>query len=562
MIALLAANPVLLLFAVVAIGYPLGRLNYRGVSLGVAAILFAGLGVGALDPRLKLPEFVAIFGLVMFVYSVGLTSGPGFFASLRRDGVRNALLVLGALLAAAVVVVAGGRLFGFGHEPAAGLFAGAVTNTPSLAAVLELLRGDARAAGAAGAAVVDATRLAAPVVAHSVAYPFGVIGPVIAVLLVPFVWRAASASDVQASQEWPVQAPATARQPAGSGGLVVETIRVLRADAAGVSLRELRRALGVQVAPARVRHRDGTESLATRDVTLAPGDLISVVGTADDVERLAAHLGERAPDPINTDRRRFDARRIFVSDARVAGRRLDDLDLEGQYEAIVTAVRRGDADWVPRPSTVLQLGDRLRVLAPRARLAEVSRFLGDSYRAVSEMDVLTYSFGVTLGVAVGLVPIPLPGGLSVKLGMAGGPLLVAMVLGARGRTGPLVWGLPYGVNLTLRQLGLLLFFAGIGTQSGYATWVALRDPATLALLGVGAATTLAAAGFALVVGRYVFRVPAGVLEGMIAGICTQPGALSLALDRRRDEAPNVGYAAAFPFATVLKVVIAQVIARL
>lgn len=549
LVTLLADNPLLLLFAVVALGYPLGRITVRGAGLGVTAILFAGLAVGALDPRLQLPEVVHLLGLVLFVYSVGLSTGPGFFASFRRYGARNAALAGLAVGAAMLTALVAARLAGLSPAQAAGLFAGALSNAPALAATLDQLRGSTAA---------GAPALVPPVVAFSVTQPLGVLLPILAVALVPRLARterAARRAETRASHEWPAVPAASA----GSGGLVVGTVRVTRRDAIGVPFGTLHREARAQVQPGRVRHADGQVTLATDATELDRGDLITVVGEREDVARVVDRLGEASADHIHLDRRELDARRIFVSNPRVAGQPLRALDLPQQFGAIVTAIRRGDTDWVPDGDTILQLGDRVRVLTRRENLDAVSRFLGDSYKAVSELDVLTFSFGIVLGIGAGLVPVPLPGGLTLRLGLAGGPLVVAMALGAAGRTGPLVWGIPYGVNQTLRQIGLLLFFAGIGTRSGYATARALGDPETLAAFAAGAAATVACAAAVLLAGRYLFRVPAGLLAGMVAGVHTQPGALTVALDQQGDDTPNVGYAAAFPFATIFKIIGAQLL---
>lgn len=544
MIDLLAENPLLLLFAVIALGYPLGRVAVRGVGLGVSAILFAGLGVGALDERLRLPEIVPLLGLVVFVYSVGLGSGPGFFASLRRDGLRNAsLAVVGVLLAAGGALLARSTL-GLSPEQAAGLFAGSVTNTPTLAAVLDFLR-----SSPGGEA-----RTAAPVVAYSVAYPLGVLLPILVIALVPRLWRRAPADVLRKSREW--QAPGGGRL---DSELAVGTAVVTRDDASGRAIGVLRRESDASVQPGRVRRLDGTVELATDELVLRDGDLVTMVGAPAAIERFIARLGERSREQIHLDRRELDVRRVFVSNAKVAGRALRELDLPQQFGAVITALRRGDTDWVPNGRTVLQLGDRVRVLSKRESLPRVASFLGDSYRAVSEFDVLTFSFGIVLGIAVGLVPVPLPGGITVQLGIAGGPLVVAMLLGARGRTGPLVWGIPYAANMTLRQLGIMLFFAGVGTRSGHAAVASLGDPATLGVVTAGALVTTVVALTVLALGRWVFLIPAGPLMGMIAGVHTQPAALSFAAERQGDESPNVGYAAVSPFATILKIVAAQVI---
>jgi putative transport protein len=214
-------------------------------------------------------------------------------------------------------------------------------------------------------------------------------------------------------------------------------------------------------------------------------------------------------------------------------------------------------EFLPHGDTVLEPGDRVRVVARREHLDAVSTFFGNSYRALSEIDILTFSLGLAVGVLLGLVPIPLPGGVTVRLGLAGGPLVVALVLGAVQRTGPLVWALPYNANLTLRQVGLILFLAGVGTRAGHAFVTTLVQGAGPMLFAAGAAVTCATALGTLWVGYHLLRIPLGLLVGMLAGLQTQPAVLGFALERTRNDLPNVGYAAVYPIATIAKILLAQ-----
>lgn len=544
LIELLRANPLLLLFVVVAIGYPLGRITIAGSNLGVASVLFAGLAVGALDPALKLPETVYQLGLVLFVYTIGLANGRGFFASFRRQGLRDAALVVGALACAAVLATAAFAGLGLSPGLAAGLFAGSLTNTPALAGVVEYLQ---RSASGPERDLL----LAEPVVAYSVAYPLGVLGVMLAITLAERLWRVDYAAEARRAHD-----DGTVNRPLAS-----RTIRVTQPEATGIPLRDFLRSAGWDVVVGRVKRGDRL-FLADGDSRLALGDLVTLVGTRDDLAAATARLGEPGDEPLELDRHEVDFRRIFVSDRRVAGRRLRDLHLPQRYGALVTRVRRGDVEFLPHGETVLELGDRVRVLAPREALGPVGRFLGDSYRALSEIDILTFSLGLALGLLVGTVPLPLPGGVSLTLGLAGGPLVVALVLGALDRTGPLVWSLPYSANLTLRQFGLLLLLAGVGTRAGYAFVSTLAGGAGLALLLAGVGITCATASLALWVGHRRLKIPMGTLIGMVAGLHTQPAVLGFALERTGDDRPNLGYAAVFPIATIAKIVIAQVLLAL
>jgi len=256
-------------------------------------------------------------------------------------------------------------------------------------------------------------------------------------------------------------------------------------------------------------------------------------------------------------------RRVLVSSRKVAGRTVAQLELPRRFGAAVTRVRRGDVDLVAEPETVLELGDRVRVLAPRERLGTVSRFFGDSYRLIGEIDVLTLSIGVTAGMLLGLVPVPLPGGGTFELGFAGGPLVVALVLGAVGRTGPLVWQLPYTANLTLRQFGTVLFLAGIGVRSGQSFASTIATAEALRVAAAGIAVTGVSVAITLAVGRRLLRVPAATLAGIVAGTQTQPAVLAYAGAQVTDDRElNLGYATVYPLAVILKIVLAQLLVAL
>ena len=542
MIDFLIANPLFLLFTVAALGYLLGRVRLAGGSLGVAAVLFVGLAFGALHPNVRLPELLYQLGLVLFVYTVGLSSGPGFFAALRRQGLRDNVFVAAMLVVAALLAVLAGGLLALRPTYTAGMFAGSLTNTPALAGVLESLSGAGLAA--------DDPALTEPVVAYSVTYPFGVVGVLLALALAQRRWSVDFAAEARQLRDAP---PAAIRQPLGN-----RTIRVTHPEAGRLPLRELSRAHGWDVVFGRVRR--GTElALADGEQRLAPGDVITVDGTPADLDRVTAFFGEPSAERLDLDRRQLDYRRIFVSNARVAGHRLGELNLPQQFGALVTRVRRGDVEFVPHGDTVLELGDRVRVLTQRRTMDAVSAFLGDSYRALSEIDILSFGLGLALGLLLGVVPLPLPGGLTFRLGLAGGPLLAALVLGALQRTGPLVWSLPYSANLTLRQLGLVLFLAGVGTRAGYAFFTSLAQGTGLVIFGAGVLVTFSTAWLTLFVGYRLLKLPLGLLAGMVAGTHTQPAALGFALEATGNDLPNVGYATVFPIATISKIVLAQVV---
>lgn len=542
LLALLRENPLLLLFLVAAVGYPLGRIKFGGASLGVAAVLFVGLGAGALHPDLKLPEVVYTLGLVLFVYTIGLSSGSIFFTSLRSSGLRYNLLIAGGILFAGVLAVAARLTLGLSPTFTAGMFAGSLTNTPALAGVLEHVK------QIAPPGVLE-TWLSEPVVAYSLTYPMGVLGMILAMFLLQRVWKVDFAREAESLTEF----------GAGHDPLESRTVEITRKCCLKVA--DLVHEQHWNVIFGRVKHA-GKVSLATGQTELNTGDLISLVGTREMLNAATAFLGEERDERLEFDLTQYDKRRFVISAADVPGRRLRELRLMTRFGAVVTRVRRGDVELLPHGDTILSLGDQVRVVAPHNKMDEIATVLGDSYKAVSEIDILTFSLGLALGLALGMLPIPLPGGVTIKLGVAGGPLLVALVLGAIGRSGPMVWELPYSANLTLRQIGLVLFLAGVGTRSGYAFFSTLAGGTGLPIFLAGAVITFLTTLLVLWVGYRVLRIPLGLLMGITAGMQTQPAVLGYALEQTENDLPNIGYASVYPVAMVGKIILAQVLLAL
>lgn len=531
--SVISGDPLLVLFLVAGAGYLVGRIRIGSFRLGPAAVLFTGLALSALDPKLTLPDFVYTFGLTLFVYTTALSCGPTFLHVFRRRGLAANALVGGAIATGAALAVGAHALLGTSAARTAGLFTGSLTNTPALGGVLEWLK-------LHGAAPSVANE---PVVAYSLTYPFGVIGVLVAITLMQRRWRAGDA--------------AVAREtPAEAGKVTSRTAVVRRPDVE--PLDEARVNHGWQVSFGRVEQH-GHQRPAAGSVTVAPGDLVTVVGSPHSVEEVIDFLGEPVSASAADVGHDVDYRRIFVSNPRRAGQTVAELDLAGRFGAVVTRVRRGDVDLVAEDDTVLELGDRVRVVASKNRMDDVSRWFGDSYRSLSEMEITTFSLGVALGLLLGAVKIPLPGGGIFSLGFAGGTLIVGLILGAVRRTGPVVWQPPYGVNLTLRQVGTVMFLAGIGTRAGPSFASTVHHGHVFALLLAGALITAVVALLVLQIGHSVLHIPTATLLGIVAGAQTQPAVLAFALEQTRDENPNVGYTTVYPLALISKIVLAQLL---
>ena len=533
---MLTSDPLLVLFVVVALGAALSRVRISGVSLGPAAALFAGLALSAIEPELTaLPPIIPLFGLALFIYTVGLASGPAFFGGLRQDGLRVSIGVI-VLLAAIGLTVAGvSELFGFDAGARAGLFAGTQTNTPALSAALEQLAPDI-----ANGTATD------PVVGYSLAYPLGVISMIVAAGWSLRRVRHPSKRDSNSPE------PAAARPHEVTSATVI----VIRNDLP--ALGELRSWQGERLAFSRVEH-DAQVDLATNEIVLQPGDLCTVIGDPDAVDRFVDWAGHRSERHLALDRKKLDFRRISVSRRELAGARLRDVDLEGRFGAMATRVRRGDADLMADRDFVLRLGDRVRVVGPTEKMGDVAAALGDSDRGLAEVDALGFATGLAIGLLLAQLTIPLPGGGEIALGVGGGPLIAALVLGTLSRTGPFTWQIPHAANLTIRQLGVSLFLGGVGIRSGATFADAAGTRLGLQLAMAAVIVTAAAAVLASIMIRVLGRDPVDG-AGMIAGIQTQPAVLAFAAERADgDERIDSGYALVFPLAMILKLILVQLL---
>jgi putative transport protein len=461
---------------------------------------------------------------VLFTYTVGLASGPTFFAAVRREGLPAVGVTAGLVAALGGLCALAAAVLDLPAADRAGLFAGSTTNTPALQAA------------------IDGVSTGDPVVAYSLAYPASVLAMLVIITLM-------------LGRHLPLPARLEPPAPPPRAEHIVNwTVDVT--DDSGPSLAELR-ARYPGVAFSRVEH-GGVVSVATEDRRLAAGDRVVVLGPASAVAACCRHVGERSDRHLALDRTSLDFRRVVVSNRRLAGRHLGELDLPARFGATATRVRRGDDDLVATDDTVLELGDRVRVVGPVDRLPEVSKFLGDSERRVAEVDAFGFALGIAAGLAIGAISVPLPGGAELALGPGGGPLVAGLVLGVVSRTGPITWQIPHGANLVLRQFGILLFLACAGLAAGGTFADAIVTRRGLELAAAGVVVAGAFAGLVPLATELVLRRDIVASAGMLAGVETQPAALAYADERTAgDSRVTAAYALVFPVAMVAKIVMVQ-----
>ena len=515
-------NPLLTLFFCIGVGVAFGMVRFGPVSFGPAGALFAGLALSAINADVALGPVYSSIGLCVFCYMVGLAAGPSFMRAIRTS--YQPLLVAGtAIVAMAASGLAVGRALGVDTAYIAGAYSGAGTATPALGAVQQQL--------ADGGEVPPE-----PAVGYAVAYPFAVL---ITILGLIYLMNVGKKKPTKEDSE---------RVPS----LVVKTVEVTRP--VSMTVEGLAEQYGAVVS--RIT-RDVDTVVAHADTRIEQGDLITITVADDQLSRLLEGLGELSDREPWHDRSQIDFRRVAVSNRAFVGQTLAELDLDSKYDAAVSRVRRGDVDLIATPDLVLQMGDRLRVTAKREVLPEITKHLGDSERAANDINALGLGLGLSIGLVFGLLSIPLPGGGTFVLGTATGPLIIGVVLGALGRTGPVVWQLPTGVNNAFNQLFLLIFLAAVGTGSGDDLVNALSSPLGLKLLAVALTFCLVHTLVNVVGLRSVLTYGTARSLGGLTGSQLNPAPFAYAMDKNGDQRIAVLYAMIFPVIMLGKVILAQ-----
>jgi len=540
------AHAVLVLALVVAAGLALGSVRVRGVGLGSAGVLFAGIALGHLGLTIDqaILEFVREFGLILFVFTIGLQLGPGFFAALRRQGLQLNLLAVAIVGLGSLVALLAARLLGLDPFAALGLLAGATTNTPSLAAAQQAL---ATLPGVSGQQVA---RLA---LSYAAAYPVaigGIIGTLVALRTVFRIDPAQEAERFRAGQQQGVEA------------LVRMNLAVENPNLDGLPLGGVpgRRETGVVVS--RIRRAGEREvHTATEETVLRRGDVILAVGTAAGLEQFRRVVGRQADVDLTREPGNVTSRRIIVTRKAAVGRSLKELGLAPLYGVTVTRVTRADLEVTAVQDLRLQFGDVLQAVGSAEGLERTAVALGNSLRALGETHFAPIFLGVALGVVLGVRPFALPGvPVPVRLGLAGGPLLVAILVGRLGRVGPLLWYMPVESNLAFREMGISLFLACVGLRAGEQFFATVLTSTgllwILAGLGITVLPLLAVGAFA----RAVLGLDFMTLGGLLAGSVTDPPALAFAGSVARSDAPALAYATVYPLTMLLRILIAQVLA--
>jgi putative transport protein len=519
---IIGSQPILTAFLAIGLGYLVGQISIGGFSLGVGAVLFVGLAIGAFAPKAQITGPIGLTGLIMFLYGIGILYGRQFFEGMVGVGQKYNLLALVACIAGLFVALGLGHIFGIKIGHTLGIYAGSMTSTASLQAALDVVKDKE------------------PSIGYSIAYPFGVIGPI---LCIYFMTRIVKPKFLAKAQRFHMGEISIGERFAG---------RRL-SDVTTEALSDL------QVTMVRKGEHN---FVPTPDTVLSAGDGVLVVAEREEaIAKAAAQLGKLEPGRLASDRADLDYIRVFVGKANVVGVPLARLPMPAGYPTHLLHVRRYDADLVPTPDLMLEFGDRVGVLMPPERKDEIRRHFGDTVKAAAEFSYVSLGIGMVLGVLLGLIPIPIPGVGNVTLGIGGGPLIVALILGKLRRTGPMLWTMPLPANIVLRNFGLAMFLATVGVNAGQP-FVRTVAESGFTMLFIGVAVLLTTVFIVLLVGHYLLKIPYDDLVGVASGATGNPAILVYSTKMAPTERPDIGYAMIFPSMTLVKVIAVQIVGLL
>lgn len=534
------AHTIFTLAIAIAVGIALGKIKIAGISLGITWILFAGIALGSfgmqIDPTIV--AFVKEFGLILFVYSVGMQVGPSFFSSFKQGGMRlvgiaSAIVIIGVLTAYIIHLVTGTPI-----STMVGVLSGAVTNTPGL--------------GAAQQAYTDVTGVNDPSIAmgYAVAYPLGVVGIIVSIALIRAIFRIKLDKEREA-----LESDNEAKHAAKI------SIELTNANLFGRTVVETRGLINRSFVVSRICRVNGQIEIANATTILEEGDKMLIICAHEDVEAIEMMLGHQIEmqhsDWINLDQQ-FISRRIIITQPHINGKTIGELRLRSSYAVNVTRVNRSGVDLIPVHNLELQIGDRLTVVGSEMAIDAVAKALGNSMRRLREPNLISIFLGIFLGVFVGSIPIVIPGmPQAVKLGLAGGPLIVAILVSRFGAHYHLVTYTTMSANLMLREVGISLFLAaaGISAGEGFIDTVVYQGGYIWVLYGV--IITMLPILLVGIFARKVFKLNYLTLMGVIAGSMTNPPALAYSNATASNDVPAVSYATVYPFMMFLRVLTAQ-----
>lgn len=545
------ALSILVLSVVAIIGLWLGNIKIKGVGLGIGGVLFGGLFVGHFTAQYgwhldaHALHFIKEFGLILFVYTIGIQVGPGFFASLKSSGLRLNALAAGIVVLGGVTAVALHFVFDLPLNVFLGIYSGAVTNTPSLAAGQQIL-------AELGMNAEETSTLG---LGYAMAYPFGILGILLSMWLVRILFR------INIDDE-------NDKFDSGSGGrkstIVYANVLIENKNLTGYPLSELVGLIGEDIVCSRLKS-GGELRVPLPDTMISEGDIVRIVApNKTELKKAVAIIGKEVSDTLTTKGTGFRSDRVVVTNEKILGKKLSELDLKHKYNVVISRQNRAGVELVANKDSVLQFGDILNIVGDASDIEKVSKLLGNVSSKLNHVQMLPIFVGIGLGVILGSVPIHISGlPAPLKLGLAGGPLIVAIILARIGSIGRLYWFMPPSANLALRELGIVLFLAVVGVNSGAHFIDTLVQGDGLSWMGYGVVITLIPLIVIGLLARWFMKVNYLTICGLMAGSMTDPPALAFANSiHPTSGASALAYATVYPLVMCLRILSPQLIAVL
>ncbi|MDR2927479.1 MAG: putative transporter [Cytophagaceae bacterium] len=540
------AHSILILAVAIAAGIKLGKIKVFGISLGMTLVLFTGILLGHFGFRVNhdVLHFFKEFGLILFVFAVGMQVGPGFFSSFKKGGVTLNMLAGAIVLLGAIITIVIHYVTDIPMATMVGIMSGAVTNTPGLGAAQEAfgdLFGETDNTIALG---------------YAVAYPLGVVGIILSILFVRYVFRISLPKETeqierdeskQTHEATPVSLEV--KNPAVFGKSIYQLSGLLKHREFVIS---------------RICYRESNRiDIAKSDTVLHEGDKIFVITTDEDAEAIKIFVGNE----IQMDRKQwipadaeFISRSIVITKSELNGKRLGDLQLRRLHGTNITRINRSGVEFVATPALKLQLGDRLTVVGSEPAVQKVAETLGNSLKRLNEPNLITIFTGIALGIILGSIPFAFPGiPQPVKLGLAGGPLIIAILIGRFGYRYKLITYTTQSANLMLREVGIAMFLACVGLSAGESFMDTIVNKGGVAWIGWGFAITTIPLLIVGCIGRFFYKLNYFVLMGLLAGSTTDPPALAYSNATANNDVPAVSYSTVYPLTMFLRVLVAQLL---
>ncbi|HCS2760619.1 TPA: putative transporter [Shigella flexneri] len=544
------ALTVSILALVAVVGLFIGNVKFRGIGLGIGGVLFGGIIVGHFVSQAGMTlssdmlHVIQEFGLILFVYTIGIQVGPGFFASLRVSGLRLNLFAVLIVIIGGLVTAILHKLFDIPLPVVLGIFSGAVTNTPALGAGQQILRD-------LGTPMEMVDQMG---MSYAMAYPFGICGILFTMWMLRVIFRINVETEAQQHES-----------SRTNGGALIKTIniRVENPNLHDLAIKDVPILNGDKIICSRLK-REETLKVPSPDTIIQLGDLLHLVGQPADLHNAQLVIGQEVDTSLSTKGTDLRVERVVVTNENVLGKRIRDLHFKERYDVVISRLNRAGVELVASGDISLQFGDILNLVGRPSAIDAVANVLGNAQQKLQQVQMLPVFIGIGLGVLLGSIPVFVPGfPAALKLGLAGGPLIMALILGRIGSIGKLYWFMPPSANLALRELGIVLFLSVVGLKSGGDFVNTLVNGEGLSWIGYGALITAVPLITVGILARMLAKMNYLTMCGMLAGSMTDPPALAFANNLHPTSgAPALSYATVYPLVMFLRIITPQLLAVL